>query len=61
MSILETPRASKPQVESCKLRQVLKEWEKSFAAAHNGRKAGRDDIKQHPEIGNDLPYGHFDH
>ncbi|KAL8780756.1 MAG: hypothetical protein Q9203_000635 [Teloschistes exilis] len=34
------------------LRQELKEWEKSFAASNEGRKAGREDIKQHPEIAN---------
>ena len=34
-----------------KLRLELKEWEQSFAATHQGRKAGRQDIKQHPEIG----------
>ncbi len=61
MSILETSRASKPQEESYKLRQELKEWEKAFTAAHNGRKASRDDIKQHPEIGNYSQQGHFDH
>ena len=33
------------------VRLELKEWEQSFAAAHQGRKAGREDIKQHPEIG----------
>lgn len=33
------------------LRLELKEWEQSFAAAHQGRKAGREDIKQHPDIG----------
>lgn len=33
------------------MRLELKEWEQSFAAAHQGRKAGREDIKQHPEIG----------
>ena len=33
------------------LRLALKEWEQSFAATHQGRKAGREDIKQHPEIG----------
>ena len=33
------------------LRLQLKEWEKSFALANGGRKAGREDIKQHPEIG----------
>ena len=34
-----------------KLRKELKEWERAFSAAHEGRKAGREDIKQHPEIG----------
>ena len=34
-----------------KFRLELKEWEQSFAATHQGRKAGREDIKQHPEIG----------
>ena len=33
------------------LRLELKEWEQSFAAAHQGRKVGREDIKQYPEIG----------
>ncbi|KAL2057796.1 hypothetical protein ABVK25_002180 [Lepraria finkii] len=32
------------------LRQELKAWETSFAAAHEGRKAGREDIKQHSDI-----------
>ncbi|KAL1968201.1 hypothetical protein VTN77DRAFT_2036 [Rasamsonia byssochlamydoides] len=32
------------------LRAELKQWEKAFAAANGGRKAGRDDIKQDPEI-----------
>jgi 26S proteasome regulatory subunit N12 len=27
------------------LRNDLKAWEKQFAAQHNGKKAGRDDIK----------------
>ena len=40
---------SQPLVK--KLRLELKEWEQSFAATHQGRKAGREDIKQHPEIG----------
>ena len=34
-----------------KLRVELKAWEKTFAAANEGRKAGRDDIKRHPDIG----------
>lgn len=33
------------------VRQELKIWEKEFAAANGGRKAGRDDIKQNPHIG----------
>ena len=33
------------------LRQELKAWEREFAAANGGRKAERDDIKQHPAIG----------
>lgn len=36
------------------LRQELKDWEQSFAATHQGRKAERKDIKQHPEIGQKL-------
>jgi hypothetical protein len=35
------------------LRAELKQWEKTFAAANGGRKAGRDDIKQDPVIGMD--------
>ena len=37
--------------QSLKLRKELKEWERAFSAAHEGRKAGREDIKQHPDIG----------
>ena len=37
--------------QSSKLRKELKEWERAFSAAHEGRKAGREDIKQHPDIG----------
>ena len=45
--------ASATQVDTLvkRLRLELKQWEQSFAAAHEGRKAGREDIKQHPEIG----------
>ena len=35
------------------LRQELKQWETSFFACHK-RKAERQDIKQHPEIGNHI-------
>jgi hypothetical protein len=34
-----------------KLRTELKQWEKAFALANDGRKAGRDDIKQDVQIG----------
>lgn len=37
--------------QSTTLRAELKEWERTFAAANGGKKAGRDDIKQNPEIG----------
>ena len=37
--------------KSSVLRQELKVWERNFAAANGGRKAGRDDIKQNPTIG----------
>jgi hypothetical protein len=33
------------------LRVELKQWEKDFADANGGRKAGRHDIKQDPSIG----------
>jgi hypothetical protein len=36
--------------QSLELRQTLKEWERQFQA-DNGRKAGRDDIKANPIIG----------
>ncbi|KAL8812356.1 MAG: hypothetical protein Q9200_001082 [Gallowayella weberi] len=36
--------------ECQKLRTELKDWEKSFAATNGGKKAGREDIKRHPEI-----------
>ena len=37
--------------KSRKLRQELKDWERSFAAANGGRKAAKEDIKQEPSIG----------
>jgi hypothetical protein len=33
------------------VRAELKVWEKEFATAHDGKKAGREDIKQRPDIG----------
>lgn len=38
-------------VQATNVRAELKVWEKSFAAANGGKKAGRDDIKQNAEIG----------
>ena len=38
------------------LRQELKAWEREFAAANGGRKAGRDDIKQLPAIGMEIDW-----
>lgn len=45
------PPSSKMEHQYQNLRLELKEWEKSFAAENEGRKAGREDIKQHPDIG----------
>lgn len=36
---------------STTLRLELKSWEKEFAAANNGQKASRDDIKKNSDIG----------
>lgn len=36
------------------LRAELKQWEKAFAEANGGKKAGRQDIKQDPDIGISL-------
>ena len=51
MSVLDTPKAPETENASNRLKLELKQWEKAFAAANNGRKAGREDIKQHPDIG----------
>ncbi|KAK3904671.1 hypothetical protein C8A05DRAFT_31548 [Staphylotrichum tortipilum] len=42
--------------ESLQLRADLKTWEGEWAAAHGGKKPGRRDIKQNPDIGK-LPPG----
>ena len=41
--------------KSATLRSDLKAWEKEFAAQNDGRKAGREDIKQNPAIGIPTP------
>lgn len=37
--------------QSVQLRADLKQWEGDWAVAHAGKKPGRDDIKQNPNIG----------
>ncbi len=39
------------ETESLQLRADLKTWESEWASAHGGRKPGRRDIKQNPDIG----------
>lgn len=51
MSAPDSPKLREISQNSQRLRHELKEWEKSFAAANGGRKAGRDDIKKNLEIG----------
>ena len=51
MSVIDSPKARDAEKRASKLRLELKEWERTFALAHDGRKAGRDDIKEHPDIG----------
>ncbi|MCJ1362263.1 DNA replication regulator sld2 [Acarospora aff. strigata] len=50
MSVSDQTKLVELQTQSTNLRQELKDWEKSFSAANEGRKAGRDDIKEHPTI-----------
>ena len=51
MSISDSTALGEPEARSQKLRAELKAWEKTFADANEGRKAGREDIKKHPDIG----------
>jgi hypothetical protein len=48
---MATASVSNPADYATQLRAELKEWERAFAAANGGKKAGRNDIKQAPEIG----------
>lgn len=45
-------RMATATVTATDLRAELKEWERAFAAANGGKKAGRQDIKGDPDIGN---------
>ena len=55
MSISDSAALGEPEARSRKLRAELKVWEKTFADANGGRKAGREDIKRHPDIGILVP------
>ena len=54
-SQIEQTDARLDQPKSHILRAELKAWEKAFAAANDGRKAEREDIKKNPAIGTQLP------
>lgn len=43
--------SSEIAAQAINVRAELKTWEKAFASANGGRKAGREDIKQNVEIG----------
>ncbi|KAL3453447.1 DNA replication/checkpoint protein [Aspergillus insuetus] len=47
---MSSAAASEIAANAAALRAELKEWERGFAVANGGRKAGRNDIKQVPEI-----------
>ncbi|KAL4980638.1 DNA replication/checkpoint protein [Aspergillus desertorum] len=47
---MATVAVSEVATQAATLRAELKEWERGFAAANGGRKAGRGDIKKVPEI-----------
>lgn len=46
----ETTRA-KYEAKAQDVRASLKKWESDWADGHNGAKPGRQDIKNHPDIG----------
>lgn len=48
---MEDAEREKISQQSIALRQELKAWENQFAAANNGKKPSREDIKKNPEIG----------
>ncbi|KAL6240114.1 DNA replication/checkpoint protein [Aspergillus navahoensis] len=47
---MATAAVSEISTQAVTLRAELKEWEREFAAANGGKKAGREDIKRVPEI-----------
>ena len=50
--LIDTPRRTALAAHFTSLRTKLKEWEKSFAELHSGRKPGKEDIKACTEIAN---------
>src|SRR5882757_2439112 len=45
ITLLDTPKRVSLQSQADKLRATLKDYERTFATEHNGRKPGKDDIK----------------
>jgi len=59
-SNMDAGERSRFEKQSLTLRGELKTWEKEFAAANEGRKATRDEIKQNASIGMFVPgYSNF--
>jgi len=56
---MEAEETARLNERSNALRLELKAWEKDFASKHEGRKAGRDDIKKHRAIGISQPPIHY--
>ncbi|KAL6240862.1 hypothetical protein RBB50_012277 [Rhinocladiella similis] len=52
LSLLDTPKKASLQRQADTLRTVLKDYERTFAAEHDGRKPGRGDIKSNRTIAN---------
>lgn len=50
LDLLDTPRRASLNTRSSTLRASIKEWERSFAAAHDGKKPSKSDIKADREI-----------
>src|ERR1700761_4926757 len=50
VSLLDTPKRESLSSRSAHLRIALKDWEKSFAASHEGKKPEKDDIKADTDI-----------
>lgn len=51
---MEEHDRAKYEAQSRDLRADLKTWETTWAKTHDGKKPGRDDIKQNAEIGTHI-------